>query len=99
MKLRNFFVFAALMMPLQAMAQEAGGALNVGLAVIGGGLAGLGAAIGIGILGGRLLEAVARQPELESKLKPNFFLAAGLTDAVPIIALVFAILVVLGVFG
>ena len=50
------------------------------------GLGALGAAIGIGILGGRFLEAAARQPELVPMLRTQFFLVAGLVDAVPMIA-------------
>jgi len=61
-------------------------------AAIGFGLAATGAGVGLGILGGRLLESVARQPELEQKLMPKYFLAAGLTDAVPIIAIALAFL-------
>lgn len=100
MKIRNkLFLVVAAFMPYTAFAQDAAGGSNVGLAAIGAGLAGLGAAVGIGILAGRFLEAIARQPELEDKLKPNFFLGAGLTDAVPIIALVFAMLVMLGILG
>jgi F-type H+-transporting ATPase subunit c len=45
----------------------------------------LGTAIGFGLLGGRLLEAVARQPKLSPKLKTRIFLIAGLLDAVPMI--------------
>jgi len=48
-------------------------------------LGGLGAAIGVGLLGGKLLESSARQPELSAKLQGTFFLAAGLIDAIPII--------------
>lgn len=48
-------------------------------------LGGLGAAIGVGILGGKLLESSARQPELAPKLQVTFFLGAGLVDAIPII--------------
>lgn len=79
-----------------AFAQESGVALSKGLATIGAGLAGLGAAIGIGILAGRLLEAIARQPELESKLMGRFFLTVGLTDAVPIIAIALSLVVLFG---
>ena len=49
------------------------------------GLGGLGAAIGVGMLGGKLLDSSARQPELGPKLQVSFFLAAGLVDAIPII--------------
>lgn len=97
LKQKLFLMTLAALTPTLAMAQQDAGAMKVGLAAIGGGLAGLGAAVGIGILAGRFLEAIARQPELEAKLKPNFFLGAGLTDAVPIIALVFAMLVMLGI--
>ena len=49
------------------------------------GLSGLGVAIGVGILGSRFLEGVARQPELLPTLRENFFVVMGLVDAVPII--------------
>jgi F-type H+-transporting ATPase subunit c len=48
-------------------------------------LGGLGAAIGVGLLGGKLIEGSARQPELAPKLQVTFFLGAGLVDAIPII--------------
>jgi F-type H+-transporting ATPase subunit c len=38
----------------------------------------LGTAIGFGLLGGRFLEAVARQPELAPQLQTRMFLIAGL---------------------
>ena len=47
------------------------------------GLGGMGAAIGVGILGGKLIEGSARQPELAPKLQGTFFLGAGLVDAIP----------------
>ena len=36
------------------------------------GLGGLGAAIGVGLLGGKLIEGSARQPELAPKLQTTF---------------------------
>lgn len=45
------------------------------------GLAALGTAIGFGILGGKFLEGVARQPELTSMLMGRMFLVAALVDA------------------
>lgn len=45
----------------------------------------LGTAIGFGLLGGRFLEAVARQPEQAPQLQTKMFLLAGLLDAVPMI--------------
>lgn len=50
------------------------------------GLGAVGAAIGIGVLGGRFLEGAARQPELIPMLRTQFFIVMGLTDAVPMIA-------------
>ena len=45
------------------------------------GLPALGTAIGFGILGGKYLEGVARQPELTSMLRVQMFMMAGLVDA------------------
>ena len=49
------------------------------------GLGALGAAVGMGLLGGKLIEATARQPELGPMLQGKMFLLACLIDAVPII--------------
>jgi F-type H+-transporting ATPase subunit c len=49
------------------------------------GLGGLGVAVGMGLLGGRFLEGVARQPELMPQLRVSMFLVVGLLDAVAII--------------
>ncbi|GIX31644.1 MAG: hypothetical protein KatS3mg124_2116 [Porticoccaceae bacterium] len=49
------------------------------------GLGALGAAVGMGLLGGKLLEGTARQPELGPMLQGKMFLLAGLIDAIPII--------------
>jgi F-type H+-transporting ATPase subunit c len=46
----------------------------------------VGAAVGVGVLGGRFLEGAARQPELIPMLRTQFFIVMGLTDAVPMIA-------------
>ena len=50
------------------------------------GLGAVGAALGIGILGGRFLDGAARQPELIPLLRTQFFIVMGLVDAVPMIA-------------
>jgi F-type H+-transporting ATPase subunit c len=55
------------------------------------GLAAVGAAIGIGLVGGRFLEGVARQPEMANSLQTKMFLLAGLIDAIPIIAVAIAL--------
>ena len=53
-------------------------ALACGLII---GLGALGVCIGIGIMGGKFIEAAARQPELINTLQTNMFLLAGLIDA------------------
>ena len=58
------------------------------------GLGGLGAAIGFGILGGKFLEGAARQPELAPMLMTRMFIVAGLLDAVPIIGVAIALLLI-----
>jgi F-type H+-transporting ATPase subunit c len=50
------------------------------------GLAAIGAAIGIGVLGGKFLEGAARQPDLLPLLRTQFFIVMGLVDAIPTIA-------------
>ena len=45
----------------------------------------MGAAVGMGLLGGKLLEGTARQPELGPMLQGKMFLLAGLIDAIPMI--------------
>ena len=59
-------------------------AIAVGLLI---GLAGLGTAIGFGILGGKFLEGIARQPELRPLLLINFFIMAAFVDAMAVISI------------
>src|SRR5882757_6056908 len=55
-------------------------------------LAALGTAIGFGLLGGKFLEGVARQPELGAMLMVRMFIVAGLVDAFAAIAIVMGLL-------
>ena len=61
------------------------------------GLGALGAAVGIGVLGGRFLEGAARQPELIPLLRTQFFIMMGLVDAIPMIAVGLAMYVMFAV--
>ena len=63
------------------------------------GFGALGAAIGVGLLGGRFLEGAARQPELIPILRTQFFIIIGLLDAVPMIAVGLAMYVMFAVAG
>ena len=58
------------------------------------GLGALGTAIGFAILGGKFLEGSARQPELTPMLQTKMFIVAGLLDAVPIIGVAVALLLI-----
>jgi F-type H+-transporting ATPase subunit c len=49
------------------------------------GLGAVGAAIGVGVLGGKYREGAARQPELIPLLRTQLFIVMGLVDAVPMI--------------
>src|SRR5580658_10150231 len=51
-------------------------------------LAALGTGIGFGLLGGKFLEGVARQPELGPMLMIRMFIVAGLLDAFAAISIV-----------
>lgn len=56
------------------------------------GLPALGAAIGFGLLGGKFLEGVARQPELGPMLMMRMFMMAGLVDALAVISVVMGLI-------
>jgi F-type H+-transporting ATPase subunit c len=51
-------------------------------AVIGAGLAAVGAGLGIGRIGGSALESIARQPEAKGDIVGNMILAAALVEGV-----------------
>jgi len=62
-------------------------AIGTALAV---GLAAIGAGIGNGLVTGRTVEGIARQPELKGNLMTMMFISVGLIEALPIIAVVIA---------
>jgi F-type H+-transporting ATPase subunit c len=49
------------------------------------GLAALGTALGFAMMGGKFLEATARQPEMAAQLQTKMFILAGLIDAIAMI--------------
>jgi len=55
-------------------------------------LGAMGTAIGFGLLGGKFLEGVARQPELGPMLMIRMFIVAGLVDAFAVISIVMGLL-------
>ena len=59
---------------------------------VGAGLAAIGAGIGIGRIGGQAMDAMARQPEVMSKIFTNMIVAAALIEGVALFAVVVAFL-------
>ncbi|MCF8223672.1 MAG: ATP synthase F0 subunit C [Bacteroidales bacterium] len=62
------------------------------LAAIGAGLAVIGAGLGIGMIGGRAMEAIARQPEAASKIQTAMIISAALIEGVALFAVVVALI-------
>jgi F-type H+-transporting ATPase subunit c len=63
-----------------------------GIAAIGTGLAAIGAGIGIGLIGGNAMQAIARQPEALNDIRSNMILTAALVEGTAIIAMIFSFL-------
>lgn len=63
-----------------------GMAIAAGLGVIGPG-------IGIGLIGGKAMEAIGRNPEASGKIVSNMILAIVFTEALGILALVVAFII------
>jgi F-type H+-transporting ATPase subunit c len=59
-----------------------------GLAAIGIGLAAIGAGIGIGLVAGKTVEGIARQPEIQGRLTTVMFLGIAFAEGTAIIAMV-----------
>ena len=68
------------------VAKTLGMALAVGLGVIGPG-------IGLGILVGRALEAIGRNPEAAGKIQTTMVICIAVTDALAIFALVIGFII------
>ncbi len=61
------------------------------IAAIGAGLAVIGAGIGIGWIGSKAMESIARQPEAVNDIRSNMILMAALVEGVALIAIVLSI--------
>lgn len=64
-------------------------AIAIGLII---GLGAIGACLGIALMGGKYIDACARQPELMGPLQVKMFLLAGLIDAAFLIGVAIALL-------
>lgn len=61
------------------------------LAALGAGLAVIGAGYGIGMIGGKAMDAIARQPEASGDIRNNMILAAALIEGAALIAILLSI--------
>ena len=66
-------------------------AIGAGVAVF----TGIGAGIGIGIATGKAADAIARQPEAESKISKTLILGCALAEATAIYGFVIALLIIM----
>jgi len=67
---------------------EAATALKGAIALVGYGLAAIGPGIGIGIVVGNAIEAMARQPEAANMARTTMFLGIAFTEALALIGFV-----------
>jgi F-type H+-transporting ATPase subunit c len=58
------------------------------MGAIGAGLSVIGAGIGIGLIGGRAMEAMARQPEVMGKIQSSMLIAAALVEGAALFGIV-----------
>ena len=66
-------------------------AIGAGIAV----LTGLGAGIGIGLATSKAVDAIARQPEAESKISKNLILGCALAETTAIYGFIIGLLIIL----
>lgn len=87
------FCWAVFVLASPAMAQEAGGGVNMNLgAAVGAGLVILGAGFGIGRIGGQAVEGMARQPEAAGNIQTAMIISAALIEGVTFFALIVCML-------
>ncbi len=70
---------------------EAARNLGAGLAM---GLGAIGPGVGLGIMIGKALESIARQPEVSGDVRTNMFIGIGVTEAVALYAFVVALILI-----
>ena len=58
-------------------------------------LTGLGAVLGISLATGKAVDAIARQPEAESKISKNLILGCALAEATAIYGFIIGLLIIL----
>ena len=79
------------LLAVQVVAQEVAGLsgdIGGSLALIGYGLAAIGPGVGIGIVAGNAVQAMARQPEAAGMVRTTMFLGIAFTEALALIGFV-----------
>ena len=66
--------------------------MGAGLGAIGAGLAALAAGIGVGLIGSKAMEAIARQPEAVGDISRNMLIMAALVEGAALFAIVVGML-------
>jgi F-type H+-transporting ATPase subunit c len=74
-----------------AAAKELGKLLGAGLSM---GLGAIGPGVGLGMMIGKALESIARQPEVAGDVRTNMFIGIGVTEAVALYAFVVALILI-----
>jgi F-type H+-transporting ATPase subunit c len=82
------------MVGLVVLLQAAGVAVAQMGAAIGAGLAAIGAGIGIGQIGNKAMEAIARQPEAVGDIRSNMIVSAALVEGAAFFAMIVCLLIV-----
>jgi F-type H+-transporting ATPase subunit c len=62
------------------------------ISVIGAGLAAIGAGLGIGMIGGKAMEGIARQPEALNSIRTTMLIAAALIEGVALFGIVVSLI-------
>jgi len=82
------------MVGLVILLQAAGVAVAQMGAAFGAGLAAIGAGIGIGQIGNKAMEAIARQPEAVGDIRSNMIVSAALVEGAAFFAMIVCLLIV-----
>ena len=62
------------------------------LTVVGFGLAVIGAGVGVGFIGGKAMDAIARQPEAVGDIRANMLIMAALIEGIGLIAIILGLI-------
>jgi F-type H+-transporting ATPase subunit c len=73
------------------MDAQAAKLLGAGIAM---GVGALGPGLGLGMMIGKALESIARQPEVAGDIRTNMFIGIGVTEAVALYAFVVALILI-----